>query len=88
MELLGNNKGKISVTKKYILKINKNRCKGCQLCINVCPKKHLKMSVAFNKSGLHFIEEDQENECIGCKNCVIICPDTAIELYQEEEETK
>lgn len=74
------------MTKKYILKINKNRCKGCQLCIGVCPKKNLKISSSFNKLGQHFVEEIQDNICIGCKNCVIICPDTAIELYSEEVE--
>ena len=74
------------MTKKYVLKINKNRCKGCQLCVDVCPKKHLKMSSSFNKLALHFIEEVEDNPCIGCKNCVVICPDTAIELYCEETE--
>jgi len=69
---------------RYIVKINKNRCKGCSLCIKVCPKKILTTSSLFNNMGYHFIEVSKNDVCAGCKNCVIICPDSAIELYCED----
>ncbi|HPP66404.1 MAG TPA: 4Fe-4S binding protein [bacterium] len=70
--------------KNIELKINKNRCKGCGLCIEVCPQKILKMSKMFNKFGYHFVEVS-ENNCTGCKKCTIICPDAAIEIFIQDE---
>ena len=65
--------------------VNKERCKGCGLCVEVCPKGVLKMSNSFNKMGYHFVEVVDESKCMGCKNCVTICPDVVIELYKIEE---
>ncbi|MGC9066085.1 MAG: 4Fe-4S dicluster domain-containing protein [Candidatus Ratteibacteria bacterium] len=66
------------------LKINKNRCKGCGLCIEVCPQKLLTISKSFNKFGYHFIEV-VNGDCKGCKKCAIICPDAAIEIFCEQD---
>lgn len=71
--------------KKCVLRINRNRCKGCRLCIDVCPKKNLGVSSLFNKMGYHYVEQAEEDGCTGCRKCAIICPDAAIELYIEEE---
>lgn len=70
---------------KYIVKVNKERCKGCKLCIEVCPSGIFKLSNKFNKMGYHFIETINGKSCIGCKRCVIICPDVSIEIYKEEK---
>lgn len=63
--------------------INENLCKGCSLCIAVCPKKiiHLKQD-QLNAKGYtpaYITEEDME-QCIACAFCGIICPDSAIEV--------
>lgn len=71
---------------KYIVKINKERCKGCKLCIEVCPSGIFNISDKFNKIGYHYIETVDGKTCLGCKRCVIICPDVVIELYKNEEE--
>jgi 2-oxoglutarate ferredoxin oxidoreductase subunit delta len=84
MGLLENTKGEIFMGKGFNLKISKNRCKGCGLCIEVCPQKTLKLSTMFNESGYHFVEISEDN-CKGCKRCTIICPDTAIEIFLEED---
>ena len=34
--------------------INSERCKGCALCIRVCPKKILEMSKETNGQGVHY----------------------------------
>ncbi len=65
--------------------INSDRCKGCGLCVEVCPKKVLVLGSSFNKLGQHFVEAAAEDQCIGCKQCTVICPDVAIELYQTKE---
>lgn len=69
---------------RYIVKINKDRCKNCGLCLEVCPVKMFKISKEFNKIGYHYIEVNNDKVCKGCKKCVIICPDTVIEIYKDE----
>jgi 2-oxoglutarate ferredoxin oxidoreductase subunit delta len=66
------------------VKINKDRCKGCLLCIAYCPKGMLKKSKEFNKSGILpviFIE-DEKDACIGCSFCAIMCPECCIEIWK------
>jgi 2-oxoglutarate ferredoxin oxidoreductase subunit delta len=65
--------------------IDKERCKGCQLCIVTCPKKSIRLSEAFNEKGYHFVIFQEESECTSCTFCGRICPDMAIEVYKEEK---
>lgn len=62
--------------------IEKERCKGCELCIATCPKKLIKLSQEFNEKGYHFILFSGSNECTGCTMCGRICPDMTIEVYK------
>jgi len=63
------------VTFKY------DACKGCDLCIGVCPKKIIIMkkdimnTKGFNPAGV--IDMDK---CNGCGFCAMICPDCVIEV--------
>ncbi|MCX7917623.1 MAG: 4Fe-4S binding protein, partial [bacterium] len=68
---------------KYIVKVNKERCKSCKLCIDVCPVGVFSLSKDFNKIGYHYVEVLNGKNCIGCKKCVIICPDVVIEIYKD-----
>ena len=67
------NRGKIAV--------DRERCKGCQLCMEACPEKLIAMSEEFNEKGYHFVTFMESNECTGCTLCGRICPDMAIEVY-------
>ncbi|HAH21659.1 MAG: hypothetical protein A2Y00_05335 [Omnitrophica WOR_2 bacterium GWF2_43_52] len=63
------------------IKIKRDKCKGCMLCIKVCPKGQLKEDSVLNKKGIKpvvFLGQD----CTGCTFCGVICPDTAIEVYK------
>lgn len=62
--------------------INKERCKGCRLCVSVCPQKILSPSAASNRLGIYVVEVKKRGECLGCARCAIICPDVAIEVYR------
>lgn len=57
------------------------RCKGCELCVVVCPKKILEMkNDILNLKGFHPAGIIDVEKCIGCGFCSIICPDCVIEV--------
>ncbi|MBA2123679.1 hypothetical protein B9J78_01885 [bacterium Unc6] len=62
--------------------INKNRCKGCGLCVMYCPKKVLYLSKQVTQSGVQTVEY-LTKECAGCGICAIICPDMAIKMVDK-----
>ena len=54
-------------------------CKGCGLCVSVCPKKLIQISeCTINKKGHHPAEITDPSECIGCAFCATMCPDCII----------
>lgn len=65
------------------VKIERELCKGCELCVHFCPKKCLKMEDGFNSKGYKVSQfVDDENRCSGCAVCARICPDVAIEVWR------
>lgn len=58
------------------------RCKGCELCITVCPKGIVNLAEVLNSQGYHSAEVLEQDKCIGCAFCARICPDTVIEVYK------
>jgi 2-oxoglutarate ferredoxin oxidoreductase subunit delta len=65
------------------IKIDKNLCKGCKLCIVFCPAKRIKLSKKINEKGIYVAEfTDKEGKCTGCAQCAVICPEAAIEVYK------
>ena len=72
------------VTMMSHIVIDKDRCKGCYLCIDECPKKLLKVGEEVNSLGVHLVEfNDPNHECLGCAMCATRCPDLAIkEVYR------
>ena len=66
------------ITGEAHVNVIKDRCKGCRLCIEVCPKKVLKLSDELNGKGYRFTCADARNGCIQCSLCELICPDFAI----------
>ena len=72
--------------KKYHVRIDREHCKGCELCVTVCPRSVLAISVAMNSRGQHVAETVAIDACIGCVQCADMCPDAAIEIDVEESE--
>lgn len=60
--------------------VDKDKCIGCQNCVNVCPEKAIAMT-----DGAAFIHKEN---CIGCGECLTVCPVTAIKLDQWGSEAR
>lgn len=62
--------------------INSERCKGCEMCVEACPQKILKMSDTFNRLGQYFAVCAEPDRCTTCKSCAVTCPDLAIRIWR------
>lgn len=60
--------------------IDKNVCKGCELCVKACPQQILAMTSEINDKGYFYSHVVEQPRCIGCRICAITCPDVAIEI--------
>lgn len=59
-------------------------CKGCGLCVSVCPKHVIELRQdRLTAKGYHPASlVDPNGECTGCAICAVICPDAAIAVYR------
>ncbi len=63
------------------------KCKGCAVCVSVCPVNVIALSHLVNGKGYNFAElNDTEKGCIACATCGMICPDSCITVYKEKSE--
>ena len=63
--------------------IDKDRCKGCGLCVAVCPKNVLELSREVNTKGYFPVYQARPEDCIYCTICCVMCPDVAIAIEKE-----
>lgn len=64
---------------KGIVTFNLDRCKGCGLCVSVCPKQILRLNeTVTNIKGYYPCGIIDQDQCIACGNCARICPDSVI----------
>jgi len=61
--------------------IDVETCKGCELCIPVCPPKVLEMSSEVNAIGFRYPLLVRDG-CTGCELCAEICPDYCFDVYR------
>ncbi|MDD5698138.1 MAG: 4Fe-4S dicluster domain-containing protein [Victivallaceae bacterium] len=59
---------------KYQAVIAADECKGCERCVNACPKSVLQMGREFNFMGFPYAVYVGEG-CIGCGACFYTCPE-------------
>jgi len=64
------------------IKLRRERCKGCGLCMTACPKELLRPGTRFNRSGYPVMEFRDEGSCTGCALCAEMCPDVAIMVFK------
>lgn len=58
------------------LVIDKQWCKGCNLCVGFCPRHVLSLDI------LSKVQVSQANNCIGCGRCETMCPDYVIRVIK------
>ena len=63
------------------IKINKDKCKGCYLCIVNCPNGLIKVAKDMNVKGVKPATYTS-GKCTGCRMCAVICPDGAITVFR------
>ena len=64
------------------LDIAADRCKGCGLCVDVCPKQVLALDpVVVNPLGYHPVRLIDDAACTSCALCARICPDAIFTVY-------
>ena len=68
--------------------IDKERCKGCGLCIAACPQHVLAFSGEVNTSGYNVVHMENPDACTGCTFCALTCPDVAITVYRQKARVK
>ncbi|MCL5104195.1 MAG: ferredoxin family protein [Armatimonadetes bacterium] len=64
------------------IKIDREKCKGCELCVHFCPNDCITMEDSFNHKGYRPSCFMRRDECSGCAICARVCPDVAIEVWR------
>ena len=66
--------------------IDFERCKGCGLCVTVCPRSGIVISKKSNKKG-YFPTVAKNADCTGCCVCALMCPEALIEVFRDDNIT-
>ncbi len=69
--------------KKGYIEIDREFCKGCQICMEFCPAKCISPSDDLNAAGYLPARFNDNGNCTGCAICALVCPDVCIEVYRD-----
>ena len=58
-----------------------DQCKGCGLCVAVCPPDVLALG-ALNARGYPAAVLLDNDRCTSCTACALVCPETAIAVFK------
>ena len=71
---------------KGTIKVDEQYCKGCELCISVCPQGVLAIDKSrLTPKGYHPAMLVGDG-CTGCGICAMMCPDVAITVWRESKQ--
>jgi 2-oxoglutarate ferredoxin oxidoreductase subunit delta len=70
---------------KGMVIIDEDRCKGCGLCVTICPAHILQLAEdRFNVKGYRPVEVTDPGACTGCATCAVMCPDVVFTVYRRK----
>lgn len=65
------------------IEVNELYCKGCGLCVSVCPQDALELDQEnLTPKGYHPVMLVSDN-CTGCGICAVVCPDAGLVVFRE-----
>ncbi|MEM0134730.1 MAG: ferredoxin family protein [Thermoplasmatales archaeon] len=70
-------------TNKFEVIIDRDLCKGCEICVDKCPFGVFELSNTIGGYGVPIPEATRVDKCTGCNVCVIFCPDMSITVKRE-----
>lgn len=79
----GSNMTEKKPKKNWVIEINENLCKGCEICIEFCPVDLFGNSEKLNRKGYYLPVIFEEVKCTGCRLCELLCPELAIIMTEE-----
>ena len=66
------------------IEINGKWCKGCLICVEMCPRHVFDVDEATYVEGVHPVVAARPGDCSKCMQCELLCPDLAIDVIDEE----
>lgn len=74
--------------KDIVIIIDRDMCKGCDICVRVCKQEGLKLVDAADKWEGAVVEVLDPDRCNFCRLCEVQCPDFAIRVLRKAEEAE
>ena len=69
------------------IEVNELYCKGCGLCVSVCPQDAMALDMDhLTPKGYHPAHMVIPEACTGCGICANVCPDAAITVYRYDQQ--
>jgi len=57
-------------------------CKGCEICIEMCPVDVFSQSDELSPKGYYLPKVESEDDCNYCRLCEKMCPEFAIHVVK------
>lgn len=68
--------------RKFEVVLEKESCKECGYCTEVCGVGTFVPAAGFNEKGYRPMEVKSSDHCVGCFKCFFVCPDFAIDVKE------
>jgi 2-oxoglutarate ferredoxin oxidoreductase subunit delta len=75
----------VSSNGSFKLVVNETWCKGCRVCVDLCPQDVLEMVEASDRWEGVIVKVTKMDACNGCGICEVECPDFAISVFAPEK---
>jgi len=69
---------------RFTIVVNEVFCKGCSLCVQVCPRQAMALAPRLGERGFHPAHLARPEDCTGCAQCALMCPDACITITRDE----